>query len=153
MALPYEEATSGASALTEVQKLLQKFGCGSFGHMMDFDEGALIVQFKYRDRHVSIKASFKGYAAAWLRENPHNSRRSVNKAEYERRALAKGSTAVYSIIRDWIKGQITAVECNILSFDAAFLGQIMLPNGQTVHEKITAQKLLPPSEDKTDELG
>jgi hypothetical protein len=60
--------------------------------------------------------------------------------EYERRALQKGQTAVYSILRDWIKGQITAVETGIMSFDAAFLGQIMLPSGQTVLERIEQER-------------
>jgi hypothetical protein len=31
--------------------------------------------------------------------------------EHERAALAKGQIAVWSILRDWIKGQITAAEC------------------------------------------
>ena len=56
--------------------------------------------------------------------------------------------AVYSILRDWIKGQFTAVETGIMSFDAAFLWQIMLPSGQTVLERIEQEAVLslpPPS--------
>ena len=49
----------------------------------------------------------------------------------------------HSILRDWIKGQITAVETGILTFEGAFLGQIMLPNGRTGLEHATAQELLP----------
>jgi hypothetical protein len=56
--------------------------------------------------------------------------------DYERRALRVGQVAVYSILRDWIKGQVTAVEVGILSFEAAFLGQIMLRDGETVLERI-----------------
>ena len=51
--------------------------------------------------------------------------------------------AVYSILRDWIKGQITAIETGILTFEGAFLGQILLPSGQTVLEHATTAKLLP----------
>jgi hypothetical protein len=32
--------------------------------------------------------------------------------------LRQGQVAVNSILRDWIKGQVTAVECGILSFEA-----------------------------------
>ena len=53
------------------------------------------------------------------------------------------SVAVYSILRDWIRGQVTAIETGILSFEGAFLGQILLSNGQTVLEHATSQKLLP----------
>jgi hypothetical protein len=48
----------------------------------------------------------------------------------------------YSILRDWIKGQITAVEYGILSFEGAFLGQIMLSSGEMVMEHIEGQQFL-----------
>jgi hypothetical protein len=46
------------------------------------------------------------------------------------------------ILRDWIKGQITAIETGILSFEGAFLGQILLPSGETVLERMTQTGLL-----------
>jgi hypothetical protein len=49
----------------------------------------------------------RGYAARWLRVHPYNTRMRVSKIDYERRALEKGQTAVWSMLRDWIKGQIT----------------------------------------------
>ena len=61
--------------------------------------------------------------------------------------------AVYSILRDWIKGQITAVETGILSIEGAFLGQIMLPTGKTILETAKEQKMLPaPAEEKVVEM-
>lgn len=50
--------------------------------------------------------------------------------------------AVYSVLRDWIKGQVTAIETGILSFEGAFLGQILLSNGQTVLEMANEKQLL-----------
>lgn len=150
MTLPYESATSGASALTEVQKILQKFGCEGFGNYLDFGKGSLIVQFKYRSRQISIEANFKGYAARWLKEHPYSYRHKGTLIDYEKKALEKGSTAVYSIIRDWVKGQITAIECGILSFDLAFLGQILLSNGETVMQHIEKQEILPQLEHRTE---
>lgn len=144
MSLPYESATSGDRAVQDMQKVLRSFGCGKFGHMMDFDKGELLVQFEYRGTPVSVKASIAGYAAAWLKEHPYNySRMRSTLVEHERKAKTIGSIAVYSILRDWIKGQITAIETGVLSFEGAFLGQILLPNGQTVFEQVTAQRLLP----------
>lgn len=144
MALPYENASSGAKAMDEIQKILQRFGCSSFGHMTDFHEGKLIVQFKYGDMPISVEASFKGYAAAWLLENPWSSRKQCKQSEWEKRALDKGNVAVYSILRDWIKGQVTAIECGILSFEGAFLGQILLPTGMTVLQHVQNKNLLAP---------
>jgi hypothetical protein len=52
------------------------------------------------------------------------------------------SPSFYSILRDWIKCQITAVETGMLSFEGAFLGQILLPGGDTVLDRLQETKLL-----------
>lgn len=138
MSLPYESATSGERALGEIQKILRGFGCSKFGSMADDEAGEVLVQFEYRGRPVSVKASVKGYAAAWLREHPYNPSRSrSSKVDHERKALNIASIAIYSLLRDWIKGQVTAIETGILSFEGAFLGQIMLPSGETVLDRVT----------------
>lgn len=143
MPLPYENATSGERALGEIQKLLRGFGCNKFGSMIDDGDGTVLVQFEYRGRPVSVKASTKGYAAAWLKEHPYGARTRGTRQQHERKALDIASVAVYSILRDWIKGQITAVETGILTFEGAFLGQILLPTGRTVLEHAQQSQLLP----------
>jgi hypothetical protein len=140
--LPYENATSGKNAVAEMEKNLRAFGASSFGAMEDYDTGELIVQFTWRNRSVLIRASGRGYAALWLKRHPWSYAMRTTKPDYERRALERGRVAIYSILRDWIKGQITAVETGILSFEGAFLGQIMLASGETVLEHIEGQKLL-----------
>lgn len=144
MSLPYENASSGARALDDVQKILTRFGASRFGTMTDNEAGEILVQFTYRGRDVSIRASVRGYAAAWLREHPYNpSRARKTKVEHERAALAQAQVSVCSILRDWIKGQITAIEVGLLTFDGAFLGQILLPTGRTVLETAQESKMLP----------
>lgn len=147
MALPYETATAGDKAIGEMQKILRTFGCSRFGYMLDDAEGSLLVQFEYRGRQVSVKASMKGYAAAWIKEHPWTSRMKSTKAQHEAKALDVASIAVFSILRDWIKGQIMAIETGVLSFEGAFLGQLMLPNGKTVLEHATEAKMLPHPKD------
>lgn len=142
MPLPYESATSGEKALGEMQKLLRAFGCSKFGSMVDDDAGTLLVQFEYRGRPVSVQASTKGYAAAWLKAHPHSSRMHTSHSQHQRKALDIASVAVYSILRDWIKGQITAIETGVLSFEGAFLGQLLLPGGKTVLQHVETQRLL-----------
>jgi len=107
------------------------------------------VQFRYRDRNVCVKASTKGYAAAWLKAHPFNAWTRIARVEYERRASTIAQRAVYSILRDWIKGQIAAIETGVLSFEGAFLGQILLPSGKTVLETAQTTNLLPaPQQEK-----
>ena len=128
MPLPYESSTSGERALGEIQKLLRGFGCSKFGSMVDDEAAEIMVQFEYRGRPVSVKASIRGYAAAWLRQHPHNpSRMKATRAQHERKAFEIASSAVYSILRDWIKGQITAIETTQFSTRS----RVLLRDGST----------------------
>jgi hypothetical protein len=141
--LPYENATTGKAAVEEMRKLLVGFGASSFGVMEDFQQGVVIVQFVWRDRPVTISASSKGYAAAWLRYHPFNAVRSRGtRADHEAKALKQAQVSVYSILRDWLKGQITAVEVGLLTFEGAFLGMLMLPTGETVLARLERGDML-----------
>ena len=146
MSLPYERSTTGERALGDIQKLLRGFGCSKFGSMVDDGAQEIMVQFEYRGRPVSVRASIRGYAAAWLKAHPYTYRMKGSEKDHERKALQVARIAVYSILRDWIKGQITAIETGILTFEGAFLGQILLPSGQTVLERISTDNLLPAPE-------
>lgn len=148
MSLPYDSATSGKQALEQTQKILAKFGVSRFGWMTDSESGELIVQFTYMNRNIQLKASYKGYASAWLKQNPHTYRMRHTKQQHEQRAFAQAQISVYSVLRDWIKGQITAIETGMLSFDEAFLGQILTDSGKTVFQEATEQSILPAIGDK-----
>jgi hypothetical protein len=143
MPLPYENSTSGEKALGEIQKILRGFGCSKFGSMTDDDAQEIMVQFEFRGQPVSVRASIRGYSAAWLKEHPYTNRTRATKTDHERKAMEIASTAVYSILRDWIKGQVTAIETGILTFEGAFLGQLLLPSGKTFLEHAQAAKMLP----------
>lgn len=121
MSLPYENASSGTKAIDEIQRILRKFDCASFGTMTDWGRGVLIVQFQYKERRVHLEASFRGYAEAWLRENPWTYRRKSTQEQWKEMAFRKGELAAPSILRDWIKAQITAVEIGLMPFDHAFM--------------------------------
>jgi hypothetical protein len=141
--IPYEGATSGASARDEITKVLRRFGCETVGFMDDFDKHEVLLAFTHRGRPVQLRASAKGWAQMYLRENPWTSRRREAKQEYEQAALRQGQVAVNSILRDWIKGQITAVECGILSFEAVFMPHMLTADGRPLVERIKETELLP----------
>lgn len=142
MSLPYENTTAGQKALNEIQKLLRDFGCNKFGVMQDDGEGTLLVQFEYKGKPVSVKASINGYAVAWLKEHPYTNRTRFTRVQHETKAKEVARIAVFSIIRDWIKAQIMIIETDVLSFEGAFLGQLMLGNGETVLEHINKSGLI-----------
>jgi hypothetical protein len=140
--LPYSTATSGDKALAEIQRILQRFGCNKFGVMTDWDAGVLMVQFEWRGARVSFPANFKGYASAYLKEKPYSSRMRCTQSEYEAKALEIGSVAVYSILRDWIKAQVVAVETGLVTMEEVFMAHILLPNGKRMIEHARDAKLL-----------
>lgn len=81
-------------------------------------------------------------AAAKLFPSPDSFESMMAVTGVEKRHFAKNQEG------DWIKGQVMAIETGILSFEGAFLGQILLPSGQTILEHATANKLLPAPDTK-----
>jgi len=143
VSLPYATATSGDRALVEIQRILGKFGCQRFGTAVDAERGVTIVQFRWRERSVSLEASWIGYAEALRRAQPPKRRSRVSEAAQEQQRIRQAQISVCSILRDWCKAQITAIECGTLSFEAAFLPHMLLPSGERVIDRIRADKYLP----------
>lgn len=143
MTIPYASASSGAAARDEITKVLRRFGCESVGFMDDFENYEVLLAFRHRGRQMQLRASAKGWAQMYLKENPWTSRRNLKKHDYEQEALKQGLKAVNSILRDWIKGQVTAVECGILSFEAVFMPYMLTSDGRPLIERMAESKLLP----------
>lgn len=142
--IPYASATSGSAARDEITKVLRRFGCESVGFMDDFENYAVMLAFKHRGRQVQLSASAKGWAALYLKEHPYSYRRTGSKKDYDEKALKQGLIAVNSILHDWVKGQVTAIETGILSFEAVFMPYMLTDNGQTLLDRATTAGLLPP---------
>lgn len=149
MGTPYAGATSGASARDDITKILRRFGCESVGFMDDFDKHEVLLAFTHRGRQIQLTASAKGWAQMFAKENPWSHRKRGTKTDYEQAALRQGHVAVNSILRDWIKGQVTAVECGILSFEAVFMPYMLTSDGRPLVERLAESNLLPkPDEPK-----
>ena len=148
--MPYERATSGAAAREEVVRILRRFGCESVGYMDDFANSKVLLQFTWRGNRVSFEASAAGWANAYMRNKPYTSRTRGTKADYERRVLNQGLIAVDSILRDWVKGQMTAVECGIMSFADVIMPYVLLPDGRRLIDH-AQEKLLPPPQKSKDD--
>jgi hypothetical protein len=142
MSVPYASATSGNRAREEVLKILRRFGCEKAGFMDDNANHEVVLYFEHRGRPVRLTASAKGWATMWLKENPRSYHSRKPEHEYRQQALGQGHLAVSSILRDWIKGQVTAIETGILSFEAVFMPFMLTADGRPLLER--ARDLLPP---------
>ena len=140
--VPYASATSGERAKEQTVRILRQFGCSGVGFMDNFREHSTQLVFIWRDREVSMKISAQGWANMFLRENPWNSRRHVAEQLWNERALAQGEIAMYSVLRDWVKAQVTAMESGVLSFETAFLPHMLTRDGRTVAELVGQDETL-----------
>jgi hypothetical protein len=146
MTTPYASATSNMRAREETRKLLLHFGCQSVGFMDDASRGDVLLAFEHRGQNIQIRVSAKGWAAMWLRKNPYGIRHRCTRHEWEQKALHQGLIAVHSMIRDWIKGQITAIETGMLAFEEAFMPYMLTADGRTLAERTKETNLLPAPE-------
>ena len=144
IAVPYEGATSGAKAREEITSLLRRMGCEEVGFMDDFAKHEVLLAFRHRGRPVQLRASAKGWAAMYLKARPYNHRSRGTRHDHEQRALRQGLIAVNSILRDWVKGQVVAVECGMMSFEAVFMPHMLTSDGRPLIERVQEAKLLPP---------
>lgn len=142
--VPYESASSGAAAREEITKLLRRMGCESVGFMDDFERHEVLLAFKHRGRDVQLRASAKGWATMFLKARPYTGRTRGTRHDYEQKALRQGLIAVNSILRDWVKGQVVAVECGMMSFEAVFVPHMLTNDGRPVLERLIEAKMLPP---------
>jgi hypothetical protein len=143
MSTPYANATT-TKAREDITKVLRRFRCEGVGFMDDFENHEVLLAFVHRGRRVRLRASAKGWAQMWLKENPHTYRMRHTKHDHEQAALRQGHIAVNSILRDWIKGQITAVESGILSFEAVFMPFMITVDGRPLIDRLAETNLLPP---------
>lgn len=150
--VPYENATSGDEARGEITKILKRFGCSSIGFMDDFAKKEVLLHFEHRGNTVSLRASANGWAAMYLKAHPYSYRMRRTQKEHEAAAVEQGLIAINSILRDWVKGQITAVECGVFSFAAVFMPHMLAADGRPLIQHIMEAKLLPapPTEERTD---
>jgi hypothetical protein len=144
--IPYENATSDMRAREEIRKTLSRFGCESIGFMDDNAKHEVLLAFSHRGQPVQMRISAKGWAQMWLKENPFNGYRRMTRHEYEQKALTQGRIAVNSILRDWVKAQITIIESGIVSFEAVFMPFMLTNDGRTIIERMSETNLLPPPE-------
>jgi len=143
---PYAQAVSGVAARDEITRLLRRFGCEQIGFMDDYQKHEVLLAFRHRGRQMQLRASAKGWAALYLKEHPYNYRHKGGEAAHAEKAMQQGQVAINSILRDWVKGQIMAIETGILSFDAVFLPFLLTADGRTVSERADQLGLLPASE-------
>lgn len=140
--LPYSSASS-RKARDDISTMLQRFGCESVGIMDDYANHDVILAFRHRGVNMQMHASAKGWAQAWLKENPWSGHRRTPRIDYEQAALKQAHFAVNSMLRDWVKAQVSIIETGILSFEAVFMPYMLTTDGRPLIERVKESNMLP----------
>ena len=136
MNVPYEHATTGRAAREEMIQLLRGMGCESVGFMDSFETGSVILAFVHRKKKVQLEANAQGWANMYMKAKPWTRKMRRTEHEYREQAREQGQIAVNSVLRDWLKGQITAVETGVMRFEDVFLPYMMTKDGRSVAQVI-----------------
>ena len=81
--VPYAGATSGENARAEATKILRRLGCEQIGFMDDFENREVLLAFSHRGRNVQLRASARGWATMYLKQNPHSRGMRRSRIDYE----------------------------------------------------------------------
>lgn len=117
----------------EIKRVLQRYGAGQYAPAEDWDRGLALIGF-----------TFKGVAVRLLLELPRR-----DDQEFTQTATGK-SRKPAAAIKAWeqacrqrwralalvVKAKLEAVEAGIATFEQEFMPYLVLPNGQTVGERL-----------------
>jgi hypothetical protein len=115
----------------EIEKTLQRYGARQF--MYGYDESQAIVGFVIHNRQVKFVLPMPDRADKEFTRTPTGRTRVASSViEAYEQAVRQRWRALALVI----KAKLEAVQSGIVTFDAEFLAQLVLPNGQTVGDSV-----------------
>ena len=124
---PFEETTVPVDrSKGEIRAMLLKYGVDQFGIMEE--PGRALIGFRHQGRTYRIDVPLPTPEIPALA--PPRSRAATDpkaaRARYEQE-----ERRLWRVVRAWILGQLEAVESGFKTFEAVFLADTVLANGQT----------------------
>lgn len=117
----------------EVRALLVKYGATRFVQGEDLEAGEVRLAFEMEGRQIRMTVPMPKPEDFSERGNWSNQYGEGQKKESAySRACAQRWRAIVLLVR----AQLEAIECGAVTFDHAFLRDIVMPNGRTVGETI-----------------
>jgi hypothetical protein len=125
-----ETIVSPERTLAEIQTLIKKYGCDSFGFMQQPTQVG--IAFEMRNRRVRFTLPLPNPTdEAFLYTPEKHIKRTTTAA---REAYEQGIRSRWRALLLTIKAKLESVESGIETFEEAFMAQIVLPSGQTMSE-------------------
>ena len=131
----YAQNTSVSSekSRAEIERTLRRYGATGFGYAWE-DEGArAMVGFVLRGRRVRFMLPMPDPKSVEFTRTPTGKARAPDAAAKEWEQAGKQRWRALALM---IKAKLEAVESGIVTLEDEFLAHLVLPNGQTVGERI-----------------
>lgn len=121
---------SKETSVTEIQRLVERYGATKFGYVLEPEK--IAIAFEMRDRRVRFCLPLPNPNSREFTHTPaRGDKRSAKSAEevYQQAIRQRYRALVLAI-----KAKLESVESGIESFEEAFLAHIVLPDGLTMGE-------------------
>ena len=133
----YADSTnvSPENTRAEIERILRRYGATEFAYATK--GGKAMIGFKAHDRYIKILLPVPDINNREFQFTPaRKQKRSPQEAEKVWEQACKQRWRALSLL---IKAKLEAIESGIVTFEAEFEANTVLPNGQTVHEFIQSQ--------------
>lgn len=133
---PYASGTSVPSdrTRTEIERTLQRFGADQF--IYGWDGPTAVIGFRMSGRMIRLTLVLPDENDPVIRLTPAGRARTSTQIKEE---WAKEERRRWRSLLLVVKAKLTAVQDGISSLEREFQADIILPNGQTVHEWLGPQ--------------
>jgi hypothetical protein len=127
---------SSESSRAEIERTLSRYGASQFMYGWGEQDGidVAIVGFRAHDRQVRFRLLMPDPKNREFTHTP--GRGSLRSPEAARREWEQAGRQRWRALALTIKALLEAIEVGILTFEQAFLANIMLPDGTTVSETV-----------------
>jgi hypothetical protein len=128
----------------ELEGLLAKHGATQRATYTDDDTGRAAVQFRISGRMVRLDVvcpKLESYRPKQPSEQPHgwNSWKNERREEWMRKRCEQGARTAWRRLLLIVKAKLEIIADGGSTFEREFLADILLPNGETVHEALEAK--------------
>lgn len=135
--LPYSNSKANpVQAQARIRQMLIKFGVDRLRFDEDMQKREVKVEFIYKEYPVSLPINIDKLAAMYLKDDPWNVRRRMNRAAWEAEKRRIAQNACFSLIEDFLKGLITIVELGVFSFEEIFVSYFVDNKGRRIGEML-----------------
>ena len=134
-----DTSVSSESSRGEIEKTLTRYGAKQFMYGWGEHEGrdVAVVGFQAHGRQVRFHLAMPDPNSREFTHTPERGLQRNDKARQE--AYEQATRQRWRALALTIKALLEAVEVGILSFEEAFLANIMLPNGESVGDWMRPQ--------------